>query len=77
MPTTRPTKVTIYDQDRGVDKVIGWAFNSGCENDKCVGHICAGKRWHATPADPFATLEENHFRELDQVIYALQAVADS
>lgn len=75
MPTTRPTKITVYNSD--TNEVVGHVHNSGCENRSCVTHVINGRRWHATPQGFAVTLTPNHYVTLDDAVSALRALDET
>jgi len=62
------TKLTVRNEK---EEVIGWIYNYLCDHPQCITDRVNGKVWHATPRE--GELDEYHYRNLDDAIYALQS----
>lgn len=51
--------------------VVGWVRADGCENDRCLFAIAAGRPFHAIPRGFGVTLGEYHYATRDEAIAAV------
>jgi hypothetical protein len=61
--------ILVHD-DRAL---IGCVRDGGCENERCLEAIAAGRVYHAIPTGFAVTLPDYHFASIDDAVSALDA----